>query len=107
MENILELKGLVMPSNYVSIDDEEMEYVDGSWSWKVFGITLAAVVVAATVVTFAAPAIVGIGAALAQGTGIAFAAQWGALMGVTALSSNALGIVGGAVGSAVAAGIIG
>lgn len=37
MGKVLDLNGLVMPSCYVSIDDEEMEYTDGGAWWVVVG----------------------------------------------------------------------
>lgn len=39
MENVLELNGLLMPSCFVSINDEEMEYVDGEWGfWEILAV---------------------------------------------------------------------
>ena len=90
MENTLELRGLVLPSNYVSIDDEEMEFVDGSWNWGTF---FKKVVVGAVVgaIVAACPVVV-------AGVGIAVS-----LAGLS-VSSVALGV---GLGLSVGAGVIG
>ena len=61
MTDTLKLKnGLIMPSNFIEVKDDEMEYLDGSYSqptWKqrlVFGVLIAAVVTYVSLVVVSA-----------------------------------------------------